>query len=213
MQPKNEMPIYMRIAVDLAGRIHKGEFADKPRLRGRSALASEYNVSPETVRRAIRILEDTQIVRVVHGSGIYIQENSNVEAFIQRFKIKETLLDYKEKLADLMEEKEKIDSQVRQIIEDIIDYSDRLKNSGQILPQEIQLPPNSSFEGKCVQELSIWQNTGATVAAIKRAGEMLVSPGPYAVFQPKDRVVVVGGTDAVQRMIAYMQQEPREEND
>lgn len=204
MNSKHEMPIYMRIAIDLAGRIHKGEFKKQTKLRGRSLLASEYNVSPETIRRAIRILEDTNIVRVVHGSGIFIESNENVEMFIERFKIKETILDYKDKLSALMNEKDKIDNEINQITQDIIDYSIRLKNSDQILPQEIQLSENSHFIGKCIQELSVWQSTGVTVVGIRRKDELIISPGPYATFQLCDRIVVVGGADSIKRFIDYM---------
>lgn len=204
MSIKHEMPIYMRIAVDVAGRIHKGEFEKQPKLRGRSSLASEYNVSPETIRRAIRILEDMQIVRVVQGSGIYIENNDNVEKFIQRFKIKETLLDYKDQLSMLLNEKSKIDHKINRITEDIIDYSVRLKHSDLILPQEIRVSVDSHFIGKCVQELSVWQNTGVTIVGIRRGSELIISPGPYAVFENNDIIVVVGGGDGIKRFIDYM---------
>lgn len=204
MNLKHEMPIYMRIAVDLAGRIHKGEFEKQPKLKGRSSLASDYNVSPETIRRAIRILEDTNIVRVVHGSGIFIESYENVEMFIERFKIKETILDYKDKLSALMNEKVRIDNEINQIIQDIVDYSIRLKNSDQILPQEIQLSDQSHFIGKCVQELGVWQSTGVTIVGIRRKDELIISPGPYAKFQHDDRIVVVGSVDSIKRFIDYM---------
>ena len=42
---------YLHIARDLAARIAKGEFPEGSKLFGRSMLASEYAVSPETIRR------------------------------------------------------------------------------------------------------------------------------------------------------------------
>ena len=47
---------YLHIARDLAARIAKGEFPEGGKLFGRSMLASEYGVSPETIRRALRLL-------------------------------------------------------------------------------------------------------------------------------------------------------------
>lgn len=207
MNVKHEMPIYMRIAIDMAGRIHKGEFEDQTKLRGRSSLASEYNVSPETIRRAIRILEDMQIVKVVQGSGIYIEKNDNVEKFIERFKIKETILDYKDQLSELLNEKARLDHKINRITQDIIDYSARLKHSDLILPQEIRIANESHFIGKCVQELSIWQNTGVTIVGIRRGHELIISPGPYAVFEHNDIIIVVGGGDGIKRFIDYMKSE------
>ena len=43
---------YMRVAVSLAERIAAGELREGEKLSGRSKLSPEYNVSPETVRRA-----------------------------------------------------------------------------------------------------------------------------------------------------------------
>ena len=43
---------YLQIALDLATRIARGELAEGSRIYGRSVMASEYGVSPETIRRA-----------------------------------------------------------------------------------------------------------------------------------------------------------------
>ena len=49
---------YLQIALDLATRIARGELAEGSRIYGRSVMASEYGVSPETIRRALRLLAD-----------------------------------------------------------------------------------------------------------------------------------------------------------
>ena len=49
---------YLRIALDLAGRVARGELPEGSRIYGRSIMASEYNVSPVTIRRALRLLAD-----------------------------------------------------------------------------------------------------------------------------------------------------------
>ncbi|WP_369074759.1 cation:proton antiporter regulatory subunit, partial [Klebsiella pneumoniae] len=33
--------------------------------------------------------------------------------------------------------------------------------------------------GKTAAETKFWQNTGATIVAIKRGDELIISPGPY----------------------------------
>ena len=45
---------YARIALDIAQRISRGELKENTRIYGRSIMASEYGVSPETIRRALR---------------------------------------------------------------------------------------------------------------------------------------------------------------
>ena len=44
---------YLQIALDLAGRVARGELPEGSRVYGRSIMASEYSVSPETIRRAL----------------------------------------------------------------------------------------------------------------------------------------------------------------
>ena len=41
---------YLKIALDLANRITRGELQEGSRIYGRSLMASEYQVSPETIR-------------------------------------------------------------------------------------------------------------------------------------------------------------------
>ena len=40
--------------------------------------------------------------------------------------------------------------------------------------------------------MKFWQNTGATIIGIRRKGELIISPGPYASFEEGDTVLVVG---------------------
>lgn len=71
---------YMRVAVSLAERIAAGELREGEKLSGRSKLSPEYNVSPETVRRALRLLADMKVVEVKEQSGVYILSADNAGA-------------------------------------------------------------------------------------------------------------------------------------
>ena len=63
---------YLQIALDLATRIAQGELAEGSRIYGRSVLASEYGVSPETIRKALRLLADMKVVDVKPQSGAVV---------------------------------------------------------------------------------------------------------------------------------------------
>ena len=52
---------YTRIAISLAERIASGQLKEGDKISGRSKLSPEYNVSPETIRRALRLLADGKI--------------------------------------------------------------------------------------------------------------------------------------------------------
>lgn len=51
-------PRYVKIAMAVAERIYRGEFAIGEKVRGRSTLAGQYGVSPETIRRATSLLSE-----------------------------------------------------------------------------------------------------------------------------------------------------------
>lgn len=69
---EEKLPRYVKIAHDICGRILTGEFPEGTILKGRSMLASVYNVSPETIRKAINILAEEKIIEVKHGVGIFV---------------------------------------------------------------------------------------------------------------------------------------------
>ena len=78
-----ELPQYMRIAVSVAGRIAEGQFAEGEKLSGRSKLSSEYQVSPETIRKAVQLLRDMQVVSVKEQSSIYVRSAGNARRYLQ----------------------------------------------------------------------------------------------------------------------------------
>lgn len=84
-------PVYQQIAIDLASRIAQGEFVIGTKIYGRSTLASQYNVSPETIRRAVILLEDMKIVEVIQGSGIFVKSKEEAFKFIEKFKDKDSM--------------------------------------------------------------------------------------------------------------------------
>ena len=79
---ETEMPQYQRIAMDVARRISEGELPAGEKLSGRSLLASEYSVSPETIRRALKLLADMKVVEIRAGSGVYVISIDNARRYI-----------------------------------------------------------------------------------------------------------------------------------
>ncbi len=61
---------YITIAMDIAERVLKGDYIEGQRISGRSTLSGLYNVSPETVRRALTLLQEAGVVRVQPGAGV-----------------------------------------------------------------------------------------------------------------------------------------------
>jgi TrkA domain protein len=59
------------------------------------------------------------------------------------------------------------------------------------------LSGDDTLAGTSIGSVDVRQRTGATIAAIERAGEVVQSPGPEFVFEPGDRLVVVGSRETL----------------
>lgn len=206
MGQRIDNPRYMNIALDIAGRICNGEFKEGENVFGRSTLASEYNVSPETIRRAIFLLEDMQVVVPTQGSGIRISSLSNAYSFVRKFQNKDTIRSLKSEIKSLLSQKKDIENAINEKIDTIVDYSDRLKNLNILTPLEIEIYNDSKLVGRTISETNFWHNTGATIIAIKRGNTLILSPGPYGGFEKGDSIFVIGGEDVIERTKQFMKE-------
>ena len=84
-----------KIALDLANKIYTGSIVEGSTLYGRSVLAGKYNVSPETIRRAIKLLEDIKIVESVKGKGVIVLSSKNALSFIKKYQDITNISSYK----------------------------------------------------------------------------------------------------------------------
>ncbi|AIM15267.1 MULTISPECIES: TrkA C-terminal domain-containing protein [Neobacillus] len=202
-----KIPTYERIAIDLANRIYNGDFKVGEKIYGRSTLASDYKVSPETVRRAIKILEDVEIVRSTKGSGIIIASRENAYKYISRFTNLASIKDLQKEMNALISERRKLDEQLFEVLSRILDYSGQLRHTNPLAPIEVEILPNCIHIGKTISEVKFWQNTGGTVIGIKRGGELIISPGPYALIQEGDVLLVIGNEKTYDRVIHFLNEE------
>ncbi len=200
-----QIPTYERIAIDLANRIYDGKFKVGEKIHGRSTLASEYNVSPETVRRAIKILEDVEIVQSTKGSGIVISSRENAYKYIQRFSNLASIKDLEKQMHSLINERDKLDQQLDDTLRKIIDYSGKMRHTNPLAPIEVEVLPGSVHIGKTISDLKFWQNTGGTVIGMKRKGELIISPGPYALILEEDVLLIIGDDETYERVVHFME--------
>lgn len=196
-------PIYKQIALDLAGRIYNGDMMVGEKISGRSTLASKYNVSPETVRKAIKLLEDMDVVCSNRGSGVNILSKEKAYDFIDRFHSMESVSSIKHDIYKMFEERNKIEKNIGEMIEQMVDYSNRLRYTNPLTPIEVDIPDASEILGKSISEAKFWQNTGATIIGVRRGKELFISPGPYFIFEKNDIILAVGNESIVNSMNKY----------
>lgn len=200
---KITIPRYLKIAVDIAARIASGNLGEGEKLKGRSILSTEYNVSSETIRRSMSILSDKKVVQIKAGSGIFILSRNRAVEFVNNFKSDEVLHKMNDNLSGLLKKRLELDQEISNTTKQIADMYKYLR-SDLIKPVEIILPEDSHLIGKSIGELQIWHNTGATIIGIIQDKQIIISPGPYFAFTPQDKVLIVGDEHVIERFNAFV---------
>lgn len=192
------LPQYIRIAMDLASRIAAGEIMEHVKISGRSVLASEYNVSPETVRKAVRLLADMKVVDVQEKKGIVVLSADNAKRYLESFSYLHERQALRQELRELIEQYRALGKRVFSVAEELIHSQVTPLPQDKTLPNyEVKLSDESDKIGQTVGQLHFWQATGATIVAIKRNKNIILSPGPYAELYGGDSVVFVGPEECV----------------
>lgn len=185
---------YTRIAISLAERIASGQLKEGDKISGRSKLSPEYNVSPETIRRALRLLADMKVVEVKEQSGVYVLSADNARRYLRNFEEKTDMRSKQQQLKQLLARQELLNHQMAALCRDILDETSQTPDS---LPNySCRVPDHWPDSGVTIGALRFWQATGATIVAIRRNLSYIVSSGPYAELYAGDTVIFVGDAKA-----------------
>lgn len=186
-----EQSRYQEIALDIAHSIVMGEYQEGDKIHGRSTLAGRYNVSPETIRRSIAILQTMGVVMVNQGIGITVVSKSQAEKFMRGFNQKAEIQVYLDDMKQLMDQRREIDLQIDAHLTKIVNYTDRLASRWMDV-EEIEVGRGSLALDKTLSDLKIRERTGLTVVAVVRRGNEQFSPGAGFVLMEGDVLLVVG---------------------
>ena len=190
---------YLQIALDLARRIAKGELPEGSRIYGRSVMASEYNVSPETIRRALRLLADMKVVEVKPQSGAVVLSADSARRYIVNFEESADVRALRQQLKELMAEYADLSRRLSDMVTALMKSRDTFAAAGEPLPNyEVPIPKGSPLIGQSIGALKFWQSTGGTIVAIRRGQTVILSPGPYAELYDGDVIVLVGSPAAAE---------------
>ena len=190
---------YLQIALDIARRIAKGELPEGQRVYGRSVMASEYNVSPETIRRALRLLADMKVVEGKPQSGAVVLSADSARRYIENFEESADVRALRQQLKELMAEYADLSRRLSDTVTALVKSRDTFAAAGEPLPNyEVPIPKGSPLIGQSIGALKFWQSTGGTIVAIRRGQTVILSPGPYAELYDGDVLVLVGSPAAVE---------------
>ena len=183
---------YIKIAQDICGRILVGEYQEGMMLKGRSVLASFYNVSPETIRKAVNLLAKEKIVEIKRGVGIFVDSALHAQQFADKWKDKTLVQNKYANLLNLLEEKRQLDEGIDVAIKDMRDsFTYQTKEAVQL--QEIMIPLDSWLDSKKIGDVYFYNYTEATIVAVvtKEEGRADTSPGLDYVLHGGDKLIFV----------------------
>ena len=183
-------PIYSHVAYDIAVQIASGELKENDRFSGRSLMSSQYGVSPETIRRALRLLYNMGIVSIQQGVGVTVVSRRGAIDYVEQCKVGRDLRSLKAELRDLMEKRAAMDEHIIQVIERISDLSERFRSSDWMRTYEFSLDTDNLITGQSIGDIQFRQNTSATIIAVRREDEIILSPPPDTVLRPGDVLIV-----------------------
>lgn len=194
------LPRYQQIAVELAERIADQRYQVGEKIHARSTLASNFNVSPETARKAINVLVDLGIMEVRHGSGAYVLSREKAQVYFEKYQDVQSVQEIKNEIQASVDQQKQELEHVTRLLNQLLAQTKRVHNVAPFVPYELTLTDQAKHLEETINDLNIWHETGATVIAIQQKDELLLSPGPYAKICAGDTLFFVGNDLVMQRM-------------
>ena len=201
---KTGAPIYQQIAIDLATKISNGKLQPGERISGRSTLAGYYNVSPETIRRAVSLLEEAGVVAARPQAGIEVLSQEKAVEFVHKFRDIEALTAIKNNICGLLQSITRQQVELQENVQLLIETSERYKTLNPFMPFELQVASGSLVVGQSLSSARFWNNTGATIIGIKRGEETILSPGPNTELLAGDILVFIGDDETYFRTSRFL---------
>ncbi len=195
---------YQEIAYDIAVKIALGKYKPGEKLYVKSSISCQYGVSYETARRALAVLSNLEIVKTVKGSGVTIYSCEKASEYVAQFKDVTTVSELQNQLQEELRLQNESARRMDGILQSIKEKVSRMNMAKLFSPYAISLSDDCPHLGKTLRDLNFWHNTLATVLAIRRGEQMLLSPGPYEIMMAGDVLYYVGDWDSVSRVEMLM---------
>lgn len=205
MAKERTTPRYIKIAQDICGKILTGEYPEGTLLKGRSILGASYGVSPETVRKALNILEKEKVVSSKRGVGVFVDSVLHAQDFANKWKASTQIKDKYANLEALLKEKKELDEKINTAIDDMKD-SFTYQTTEAVKFSTAEVPQNCWLDGKTVGEVYFWNYTEATIVAVIGADNIAKqSVGPDFVLHSGDKILFVGKDDLTyDRVLSFL---------
>lgn len=185
-------PLYQKIAVDLAHLISQGVYKEGEQLSSRSMISEQFSVSPETARKAVRVLVDLGIMTSLHGSGTYVTSKQKATAFIKQQEASQELKQLEQSIIDSLKQQETEWLQMKDHLKQLLNHHESTYTHNPFIPFELHLNEQAQHLGQSLKEMNLWQQTTSTIVGILHKGHLVISPGPYAQVFAGDTLYYIG---------------------
>ncbi len=193
MRKDKNPPAYLQVARDIAGRIASGEIQEGERFSGRSLMSSQYNVSPETIRRALGLLAEMDVLSMRQNVGAVVKSRERAARYVDQYGEAAGMRLLREELARLMLERRALDERIEATVQKLADMAERFRYSGDMQTYEFTVPAGARIAGQSIAQSAFRTETGATILAVRRGAQVILSPGPDEKIAPGDVLVIVCG--------------------
>lgn len=191
---------YHRLAVEIANQIAEGKYTINDKIRSRSTIASSFQVSAETARKALQVLVESNVIEARAGSGFYVASIEHAQQFVDLYSKTRSIRELRQDmLASILRQKQELEH-FDKIIRELEEHTKNTPQELAFSPYKCTVPQGCIHIGKQLQELQIWQRTRATIVAIVHEGDYIVSPGPFARINQHDVLYFVGDFSSKEAM-------------
>ncbi|WP_413362851.1 TrkA C-terminal domain-containing protein [Lysinibacillus sp. 3P01SB] len=190
-------PKYQIIAEDIASKIVEKKYITGEKIYARSIIASQYGVSAETARRAIAMLQDLEIVEATKGSGVVITSYDNAVKFVHQNEGVQSIRELQVNIKGILEHQEAELANLHDLVSELVNRTSRFKAINPFIPYQLEITETCPFLEKTISEINFWQHTGATIVAIRKGSDLLLSPGPYAALDKGNIIYFIGDDDCL----------------
>ncbi len=205
MAKERSTPRYIKIAQDVCGKILTGEYPEGTLLKGRSILGASYGVSPETVRKALNILEKEKVVSSKRGVGVFVDSVLHAQEFANKWKAETQIKDKYATLEKLLNEQKDLQAKINEAIDDMKD-SFTYQTTEAIKFSQVEVPQNCWLNGKTIGDVYFYNYTEGTIVAVIGSDNIAkTSVGPDYVLHSGDKIVFVSkDSQTYDRVLSFL---------
>lgn len=141
-------------------------------------MGSQYGVSSETIRRAMRHLSDMGIISVQNNVGSTVLSQKRAMEYVEQYQQDKDLRALKVELRDMIAQRDALNAKINDTLQRIIDLGERFWRSDRLRTYEWEVSPICPAAEHSIGDLQFRQRTGATIVAVRGEKRFSFPPPP-----------------------------------